>query len=73
MNELNVERFELELTGRLKFSHPPGPHDYRLWAFAMAVYYARLGPLEYHPVAAVGAAAWRYRPSIDLRKMQPGY
>jgi hypothetical protein len=24
MNELNVERFELLETGRLKFSHPPG-------------------------------------------------
>ena len=53
MNELNVERFGLEATGRLKFSHPPGTHDDRLWAFALAVYYARLQPTEYHPVAAV--------------------
>jgi len=30
MNELNVERFGLEITGRLKFSHPPGTHDDRL-------------------------------------------
>ncbi len=53
MNELNVERFGLEATGRLKFSHPPGTHDDRLWAFALAVYYARFQPTEYHPVAAV--------------------
>lgn len=53
MNELNVERFELEETGRLKYSHPPGTHDDRLWAFALAVYYARLEPTEYHPVAAL--------------------
>jgi len=53
MNELNLERFGLEATGKLKFSHPPGTHDDRLWAFALAVYYARLQPTEYHPVAAV--------------------
>jgi len=40
-------------TGRLKFSHSPGTHDDRLWAFALAVYYTRLEPTEYHPVAAV--------------------
>ena len=50
MNELNVERFGLEATGKLKFSHPPGTHDDRRWAFALAVYYARLQPTEYHPV-----------------------
>jgi hypothetical protein len=37
MNELNVERFGLEVTGRLKFSHPPGTDDDRLWAFALTV------------------------------------
>ncbi len=26
MNELNIERFGLEETGKLKFSHPPGTH-----------------------------------------------
>ena len=50
-NELNIERFGLEATGKLKFSHPSGTHDDRLWAFALAVYYARLQPTEYHPVA----------------------
>ena len=56
MNELNVERFELLETGRLKFSHPPGTHNDRLWAFALAIYYARLEPTEYHPVAAVNTS-----------------
>jgi phage FluMu gp28-like protein len=54
MNELNVERFDLEETGKLKFSHPSGTHDDRLWAFALAIYYARYEPVEYHPVAALG-------------------
>jgi hypothetical protein len=42
MNELNVERFALEVTGRLKFSHPPGTHNDRLWAFTLAAYYQDL-------------------------------
>jgi phage FluMu gp28-like protein len=54
LNELNVERFELEETGRLRFSHPPGTHDDRLWAFALAIYYARYEATEYHPAAAIG-------------------
>lgn len=54
INELNVERFELEQTGKLKFSHPSGTHDDQLWAFALAIYYARLEPTEYHPVVLVG-------------------
>ena len=53
MNELNVERFELQETGKLKYSHPAGTHDDRLWAFALAIYYGRYDPPGYHPVAAV--------------------
>ena len=37
MNELNVERFEVQETGKLKYSHPPETHDDRLWAFALAI------------------------------------
>src|SRR6266567_8839988 len=53
MNDLNVERFELQETGKLKYSHPPGTHDDRLWAFALEIYYGRYDPPGYHPVAAV--------------------
>lgn len=64
MNELNIERFELLETGRLKFSHPPGTHDDRLWAFALAIYYARLEPTEYHPVAATGRNPTSLMPNL---------
>ncbi len=73
MNELNIERFGLEETGKLKFSHPPGTHNDRLWAFALAIYYARLEPAEYHPVGAAGAPAWKVRPAFDLRRLKRGY
>jgi len=41
INDLNVERYELTKTGRIKFSHPEGSHDDRFWAFVLAVYGAR--------------------------------
>ena len=41
INELNVERFELTKSGKIKFSHPEGTHDDRFWAVALAVYAAR--------------------------------
>ncbi len=39
--ELNVERFQLTKSGRIKFSHPEGTHDDRFWALALAVFAAR--------------------------------
>lgn len=38
INELNVERYELTKTGRIRFSHPEGSHDDRFWSVALAVY-----------------------------------
>ncbi|MEM0050712.1 MAG: terminase family protein [Candidatus Bathyarchaeia archaeon] len=38
--EINIEKFELTKEGQIKFSHPEGTHDDRLWAFALAVYAA---------------------------------
>ena len=70
MNELNVERFELLETGRLKFSHPPGTHDDRLWAFALAIYYARLEPTEYHPVGAVGRNPNSLMPNLPRSQLE---
>jgi len=40
INELNTERFKLTKTGRIRFSHPPGTHDDRFWALALATYAA---------------------------------
>jgi len=41
ISEINVEEFELTKEGRIKFSHPEGSHDDRLWALALAVYATR--------------------------------
>jgi len=38
INELNVERYELTKTGRIRFSHPEGSHDDRFWVTALATY-----------------------------------
>jgi len=46
INELNVERYELTKAGRIRFRHPPGTHDDRFWAIALAVYGARMKPLR---------------------------
>jgi len=37
INEMNSERYEMTNTGQIKFSHPRGTHDDRLWALALAV------------------------------------
>ena len=39
--EINVEEFNLTKEGQIKFSHPEGTHDDRLWALALAVYASR--------------------------------
>jgi len=43
-HELNTERYELGKTGKLLFNHPPGTHDDRFWATALAVYAAETAP-----------------------------
>ncbi len=54
INEMNSEQYETTKTGQMKFSHPSGTHDDRLWALALAVNAARLQITEYHPVGATG-------------------
>jgi len=41
---INVERYELTKTGRIKFSHLEGSHDDRFWATALATYSYNSGP-----------------------------
>jgi len=53
-SEMNVEKFEVLKTGQIRYSHPSGTHDDRLWALALAVYASRPEVPEYHPVAALG-------------------
>lgn len=54
LNELNVERYKLNKTGHIEFSHPEGTHDDRFWAFALAVFVSRPEIPEYHPFATTG-------------------
>jgi hypothetical protein len=44
LHELNIERYELDKTGKLSFNHPEGTHDDRFWALALAVYAAEQAP-----------------------------
>jgi phage FluMu gp28-like protein len=39
--EINCEQFELTKDGHIRFSHPEGTHDDRLWAIALAIYASR--------------------------------
>ncbi|MEM2999108.1 MAG: hypothetical protein QXX34_01095 [Candidatus Bathyarchaeia archaeon] len=42
--ELNIECYALTKDGKIQLSHPPGTHDDRFWALALAVYAARTPP-----------------------------
>jgi len=74
MNEMNLERFELTETGQVKFSHPEGTHDDRLWALALAVYVSRPEIPSYRPAIALGKAIkpWWQTPSM-VHLTQPNY
>jgi hypothetical protein len=74
ISEMNCEKFELNKTGQLIFSHPPSTHDDRLWAVALACHGARFAAslTEYHPVAAIGRNPNYIGPSFDLRRLRPG-
>ena len=39
--EINCEEFEMTKDGHIKFGHPEGTHDDRLWAIALALYASR--------------------------------
>jgi hypothetical protein len=72
MNEMSNERVQLSKTGQLQFSHPPGTHDDRLWAVALAVYAVRNEIPAYHPVAALGKNPNYIGPTFDLRRLRQG-
>lgn len=53
--EINVEKYELTKDGQIKFSHPEGTHDDRLWALALAVYAStQFTPLNVSPAVSTG-------------------
>jgi len=41
ITEINIEEFQLTKEGRIRFSHPEGSHDDRLWALALACWASR--------------------------------
>ncbi len=67
--EMNAERYEMNKSGQLIFSHPSGTHDDRLWALALACHGLRYGLAvrEYHPVAVLGKIIkpWPPRPGLN--------
>ncbi len=69
VGEMNAERYEMNKSGQLIFSHPSGTHDDRLWALALACHGLRYGLAvrEYHPVAVLGKIIkpWPPRPSLN--------
>ena len=54
ISELNVEQYEMMKTGQIRFDHPTGTHDDRLWAFALAVYASRPEVPEYRSAIVLG-------------------
>ncbi len=60
IGEMNCEKFEMSKTGQLLFSHPPGTHDDRLWALALACHGLRFG-----------TSVTEYRPAIVLGRRKP--
>jgi len=51
LDELNVERYQLTKTGKIALDHPPGTHDDRFWAAALATYAAEQNPPRQPPMA----------------------
>jgi len=51
LDELNVERYQLTKTGKIALDHPPGTHDDRFWATALATYAAEQNPPRQPPMA----------------------
>ncbi|HEY4822237.1 MAG TPA: hypothetical protein VIH83_00945, partial [Candidatus Bathyarchaeia archaeon] len=54
ISELNLEQYEMMKTGQIRFDHPTGTHDDRLWAFALAVYASRPEVPEYRSAIVLG-------------------
>ncbi len=74
INEMNHERYELMKSGQMKYSHPDGTHDDRLWALALAVYASRTEIPRYHLVALTGKVIkpwWQTPRSIAAPRAGP--
>lgn len=69
INQLNVEQYEMMKTGQIRFDHPAGTHDDKVWAFALAVYASRPEVPEYHPVVVLGKS-WRLRIGAKKRSWE---
>jgi phage FluMu gp28-like protein len=52
--QITAQQCEPTISGALRFSHPLGTHDDRLWAVALAVYATKIIPLRSRPEAVYG-------------------
>ena len=52
-SQLNIERYELSMTGKLLFNHPELTHDDGFWATALALYVAENEPVKSQPMAKI--------------------
>ena len=52
--QITAQRCEPTISGTLKFSHPAGTHDDRLWAVALAVYATKIIAPRSRPEAVYG-------------------
>jgi len=50
LDEPNTQRYTLTKTGRIALDHPPGTHDDRFWALALAAHAAEQ-PTPSPPIA----------------------
>jgi len=52
--QITSQQCEPTISGTLRFSHPPGTHDDRLWALALAAYATKIIPPRSRPDAVYG-------------------
>jgi len=74
ISEMNCEKFELNKSGQLIFSHPPSTHDDRLWAVALACHGVRFAASRTgnHFFATTSRNPNYIGPSFNWRSLRPG-
>ncbi len=53
LDELNTQKYHLTKTGHITLTHPPGTHDDKFWALALAVYTAETQKPKRKPIIII--------------------